>query len=213
MYEAMRTRAPDSTKLAGASVTVLVLAVAAYGLSTGLGVRIVKAITPPMVVVSLPDVVETPEPVETFVETNDLTLPVPVPVTPRNIFTTDDDPPIRIAPGPDVVGPVGPVIRVGPVTPPIAPTRPKLLTQEKPPYPMQDLRARNEGVTGIEVCVDPNGRVTNASLASSSGHDRLDAAAVKWVRAARFEPGTINGAPSAVCGHVVEYQWTVNYQR
>jgi acyl-CoA synthetase (AMP-forming)/AMP-acid ligase II len=55
MYEAMRTHAPDSTKIAGASVTGVVLAVAAYGLSTGLGVRIVKAITPPMVVVNLPD--------------------------------------------------------------------------------------------------------------------------------------------------------------
>jgi periplasmic protein TonB len=207
MYEAMRTHAPDSTKIAGASVTGLVLAVAAYGLSTGLGVRIVKAIAPPMVVVNLPDAAARPEPVDKFVEHNNATLPVPPPVTSRDTFTTDDDPPIKVGPGPDVIGPVRPGAGVGPVGPRIAPTAPKLLRAEQPPYPSADVRGRNEGVSGLELCVDAKGRVTTARLTSSSGHARLDAAAVQWVRSARFSPATIDGAPQAVCGHAIDYEW------
>ncbi len=84
---------------------------------------------------------------------------------------------------------------------------PKLRSPEKPPYPATEVRARTEGDTSLGLCIDARGRVTSASLVTSSGHPRLDEAALKWVRTARFSPGTLNGAAQAVCGHTVVYEW------
>jgi protein TonB len=94
----------------------------------------------------------------------------------------------------------------------VAPARtvriaPKLRSMEKPPYPASEIRRRSEGSTGLKLCVDAHGRVTSASLASSSGHPRLDEEALKWVKSARFSPGTVDGAPQTVCAHTVVYEW------
>ena len=41
-------------------------------------------------------------------------------------------------------------------------------------------------------------------------HKSLDQAALKWVRDAKFTPAKVDGAPQAVCGHTVDYEWTLN---
>src|SRR5690606_34198386 len=114
---------------------------------------------------------------------------------------------------PVIVVPPEPPITVRPATPAriatAGPSRtgPKLRSTEKPPYPAPDIRARNDGHTGLEACVSASGRVTSATLDQSSRHSRLDAAALKWIRTARFTPGAINGAPQSMCGHSVVYEW------
>ena len=45
----------------------------------------------------------------------------------------------------------------------------------------------------VRVLISPEGRVMDASVQRSSGHQRLDDAALKAVRAARFKPYTENG--------------------
>ena len=90
---------------------------------------------------------------------------------------------------------------------------PKLRSLEKPPYPPDAIRGRHEGNTSIGLCVDARGRVTSASLVGSSGHPRLDEAALKWVKNARFSPGTVDGAAQAVCGHSVVYEWRLEDAR
>jgi protein TonB len=86
-------------------------------------------------------------------------------------------------------------------------------TTEKPPYPAPDIREGNEGITGLLVCVGANGRVSSAALDYSSGHSRLDEAAMKWIRGVRFAPGAIDGAAQAMCGHKVAYEWTLKGER
>jgi protein TonB len=90
---------------------------------------------------------------------------------------------------------------------------PKLRSQEKPPYPSEAIRGRHEGNTGIGLCIDARGRVTSANLVKSSGYPRLDEAALKWVKDARFSPGTVDGAAQAVCGHTVVYEWRLEDAR
>lgn len=56
-------------------------------------------------------------------------------------------------------------------------------------YPSRALNQQREGTTGFRVTVGPDGRVTDCSVTSSSGHADLDAATCANVkRRARFEP-------------------------
>jgi protein TonB len=86
-------------------------------------------------------------------------------------------------------------------------TPPRLIVANKPPYPSQSLRAQEEGTTHLEVCVTAQGRVQSVTIAGNSGHPRLDEAAARWMRNARFKPGLVAGVPQAMCGHDVYYQW------
>jgi protein TonB len=74
---------------------------------------------------------------------------------------------------------------------------------------MSARRAQQQGTSTLDVCVDARGRVSSATLASSSGHATLDNAALKWVRTARFTPGNLDGIAQSVCGHQVVYEWNL----
>ena len=117
-----------------------------------------------------------------------------------------------------ITGTAGDETRIGETAAAVTPAKtariaPKLRSMEKPPYPIIERRARNEGTTTLQLCIDARGRVTSLSLAKSSGHLRLDEAAMKWVKEARFSPGTVDGAPQAVCGHTVVYEWRLEDAR
>jgi protein TonB len=209
MYEAVRQRAPNSTQVAGAATTVLVTMLAGYALSNGLGARFVEAVTPEAFFTIVPPTEDAPEPVERQPLETDVPLTVPKPDWIPDKFVVDDDtlivtkgPESTIDPRP-VIGPTAKTVR----------RSPKLRPGDKPPYPAPSVRAQEQGVTGLQVCVDARGRVTSASLASTSGHVRLDNAALKWVRDARFTPGSADGAAQAMCGHNVFYEWKLEDAR
>lgn len=88
-------------------------------------------------------------------------------------------------------------------------TAPKLRAGDKPAYPSASLRANEQGTTGLDVCVNAQGRVTSVSVVKSSGFARLDDAAAKWLRGERFTPGTVGGVAQSVCGHSVTYEWNL----
>jgi protein TonB len=209
MYEAVRQRAPNSTQVAGAATTVLVTMLAGYALSNGLGARFVEVFQPPVVLASLPAIPEEQDPVERTPLDTTTVLTVPEPDWRPDVFETDDAA-IIVKKGPEtiidprpVIGPTAKTVRISP----------KLRPGDKPPYPAPSVRAQEQGVTGLQVCVDARGRVTSASLASTSGHVRLDEAALKWVRDARFTPGSVDGAAQAMCGHGVFYEWKLEDAR
>ncbi len=210
MYEAVRQRAPNSSQIAGAATTVLVTMLAGYALSNGLGARLVEVFDPPMVVASLPPVPEKQDPVERTPLDTTAPLTVPEPDWIPEKFVYDDTtlvvtkaPETGVDPRPPVVGPTAKAVRLSP----------KLRPGDKPLYPAASVRAQEQGVTGLQVCIDARGRVTSASLASTSGHVRLDEAALKWVRDARFKPGSVDGAAQAMCGHNVFYEWKLEDAR
>jgi protein TonB len=212
MYEVVSRRARRLTQVAGLSVSVLATVLAGYLLMNGLG-GFVEAFTPEKM--TLTTVAKAPEseppPPPRFEDTFKTdTVSSNTPPVPDEKFFYDEDPPIPATDG-EVSRGGNPQAVVAPPKP--VRIAPKLRTEEKPPYPAIELRAGNEGMTALELCVDARGRVTTASLMHSSGHPRLDDAALKWVKAARFTPGTLNGAPQAVCGHTVIYEWRLEDAR
>jgi protein TonB len=68
-------------------------------------------------------------------------------------------------------------------------------------YPPASARLEEEGATTLRVCVSAAGRLTGAPrIETSSGHARLDAAAVAWAREAlAFRPATRDGVPVEAC--------------
>ncbi len=213
MYGAMREHAPSSTRLAGMVTTVAVTAGAAWALAMGFGHYIAKPPMEPILFSVLPDetVDVLPEPDRQLDVTSDQDFALLAPVRDIPIFIAED-PPVRGSGEPPLRPPGPPATDAAPAPRPRAAVRvgAKLLPGAPPPYPAADIRRSNEGVSSLEVCLDARGRVTSASLAKSSGHSSLDQAALKWVRDAKFSPAKVDGAPQAVCGHAVDYEWTLN---
>ncbi|HEY6459665.1 MAG TPA: TonB family protein, partial [Polyangiaceae bacterium] len=71
---------------------------------------------------------------------------------------------------------------------------PVLRSRAEATYPPDALRARVEGVVGLEVVVDEAGQVADAHVTAPAGHG-FDEAALDAVRRFRFEPARKNGAP------------------
>lgn len=89
---------------------------------------------------------------------------------------------------------------------PVAPAAPKTLPSSAvaylvKPVPVYPRASRDLGETGtvlLRVLVDEQGRPREVELSKSSGHPRLDRAAVQAMRAARFQPHIEDGQPRMV---------------
>jgi protein TonB len=214
MYGAMREHAPSSTRLAGVITAAAVTAGMAGLLALGVGHAIAKPALEPILFSVLPDEPREvlPEPDRQLDIASDETLTLVSPDRDILVFVVEADPPLRGSPDPEPRKPPGTDIGAGTGPAPRAVVKigAKLLPGTPPPYPTSEVRRGNEGVSSLQVCLDVRGRVTSASLAKSSGHKSLDDAALKWVRDAKFSPATLDGAAQAVCGHSVDYEWTLN---
>jgi len=210
----MRERASSSTRFAGAITAGVATTALALAVVIGMGGQIAQAMEEKLIFTVIPDAAPIPpEPLandKQFEMTSDV-APAPEPPLVDVPLFEGDDPPVTIivTPGPRTE------IDPGPVEAKVAPPRAlvrvgaKLLPAAPPPYPAADVRKGNEGISRLEVCLDARGGVTSASLSRSSGHASLDQAALKWVREAKFAPAKTDGAPQAVCGHSVDYEWSL----
>lgn len=213
MYEAVRQRPSGPSKVAGLSAAVVITAGVAYALMTGLAQDIVKTIEThtELAIIQAPPKPEPPKPKKIVKIEKPTEVPTPPPLieTPPEIIP--DTPPTIVAePAPPVAdpGPPAPVEAAGNNEVP-----PKLRSSDKPTYPSASARAQEQGTTGLQVCVNTSGRVTSASVAQSSGHPRLDDAALVWIKTAKFAPGSVGGVPRDMCGHEVFYQWNLEEAR
>jgi len=67
-------------------------------------------------------------------------------------------------------------------------------THTTPPYPVPARTAGHQGIVTLQITVGPNGEVTNATVARSSGFSELDQAAVTWVMAHwKYKPAVQGG--------------------
>jgi protein TonB len=68
-------------------------------------------------------------------------------------------------------------------------------------YPAASLALEEQGIAVVRVCVDAAGRIDGVpTVQSSSGHRRLDVAAVRWARESlRFTPATLDGLAVVAC--------------
>jgi len=125
--------------------------------------------------------------------------PVPAPAP----FVAPPPPVVELPPEPPVV--LVPPAPPAPPTPPAPPPPPKIIPASavqylEPPqisYPRQSRRLGEEGQVMVRVYIDEAGMPRQVHVEQSSGHARLDEAAVAGVRKARFKPYTENGRPVA----------------
>ncbi|WP_157216679.1 energy transducer TonB [Flavisphingomonas formosensis] len=120
--------------------------------------------------------------------------PAPPPVT-----VTDTPPPPRaviVAPA----APPQPAVPAGPVD--AGDLASKMIAGDPPRYPIESRRKHEQGTVWLTVLVGLDGRVSDISVARSSGSSRLDEAALAAVKRWRWSPTMRNGAPVMVRGTV-----------
>ena len=81
----------------------------------------------------------------------------------------------------------------------------KATSLPKPAYPPAARAVRAQGAVTVQVLVDEEGNVANASAVS--GHPLLRASAVQAARAAKFSPTKLSGRPVKVSG-ILTYNFT-----
>ena len=149
-----------------------------------------------------------PPPIKTWVIPPDIEKPPLPPPTPPVI---ERPPPLNapITPDVDIVPPPGPrEVITEPVSPPTIPYETPVLriteipargiesTQTGPTYPAISRRLREQGSVRLRLTIGTEGHVIDASVVSSSGFQRLDEAAMRWVRRNwRYEPAMRGNMP------------------
>jgi periplasmic protein TonB len=126
----------------------------------------------------------------------DLAKPPPPFVPPPEINITTDAPSTNAITTQSVV----PTPPPPPAPPQPAPTQLTAITRTHtlPPYPDLSRKLNEQGSVVLEVTIDTSGNCTDATVQTSSGSQRLDDAAVAWVKAKwRWNPPTQNGQPSS----------------
>ena len=78
---------------------------------------------------------------------------------------------------------------------------PKELRQPSVQYPPASQDNGDEGTVTLLLAVQTDGSISDIRIARSSGYQRLDAAAVRSLRQAKFQPATCHGKPIAVRIH------------
>ena len=135
-----------------------------------------------------PDELPEPEPEPVPPQQEPVPEPVPETVSEPDPPATPMPEPTPTLPEPDVAA--APDDSDGVADVPPAPRRPI-----KPEYPLQARQEQWEGDVTCAVHISPHGRVLEADIVQGSGHEVLDAAALKAVRAARFSPALRRGRP------------------
>ena len=78
---------------------------------------------------------------------------------------------------------------------------PKELRRPSVQYPPASQNEGEEGTVTLLLAVQTDGSISDIRIARSSGYQRLDAAAVRSLRQAKFQPATCHGKPIAVRIH------------
>lgn len=215
MYYATK-RNNTKTRLVGVAGVVFAISGAGYAIANGFGLIENKApVETEVVIIEELDKVEDEPPPPPPV---DVDLPPPPPQVILPDFVFDTPPPQENAvqqvqavrnPAPP---PAAPAAKPAPPPPPTLKEKPKPGKRfKKPDYPSAAARRGEAGETKLAVCVDKDGRISNARVVQSSGSETLDDAAVKGLNNNRFDPaiGT-DGKPIGMCDpnpYVFTYVW------
>lgn len=72
----------------------------------------------------------------------------------------------------------------------------------KPRYPRASIRLKQEGTVTMAFNIDAQGQVVDGSVEQSSGHERLDNAALEAIMRCSFTPETLGGEPQPAVAQV-----------
>jgi len=201
---------PPTRRLGGITFVVVLHAVVVYALVTGLGRQAVEVLRAPLET-KIIDELKAPPP--------DAPPPPPPKVAPPPTpYIPPPDVVIRTAPAP--TNAITAVTTVKPVEapPPVAKAEPAPAVHvapvlaaancRKPEYPPISARNEEEGTTQLLLLVDVDGHVAEGKVEQSSGHKRLDDAALSAFSLCHFPPGTVDGKPEQAWGRI-KYVWKV----
>jgi protein TonB len=112
---------------------------------------------------------------------SEITVEVPQDV-PRNPITLPQPPP-----QPKPPEQIATIEKPPPIT--FSPARALFATHTTPDYPPLSRRLGEQGTLRLKLSITPQGAVADAMVVNSSGHPRLDEAAVDWVKTHwRYQP-------------------------
>jgi len=173
----------NANHVIGIGLVVVLHVALVYALAAGLSKTAIAILKPPIDALIIEDrvVEELPPPPPPVVEK----LPPPfVPVPEFNITAT-----------PTTTQAITSVSRDVPTVPPQASGR----GNKQPEYPVSARRLRQQGTVVMLLTVDVSGRVVDAKVETSSGHQALDDAAIREaLRSWRYTPGTRSGVPTTM---------------
>jgi protein TonB len=192
-FRGSRARAAHTPqqRLFGVVFAVAMETAIVYALLVTLGYVEAPKIRPPMTVVNVapvPDNPEVPPPPQQIFEAPQVEVITPVVeltyVPPPSISAISVPPPLPVpATPPRVVQPPAPMV--------FTPARAIAASHTIPEYPFVSRRLREQGTLRLKLTVDDKGVVTEAVVVNSSGFERLDEAAVSWVKSHwRYVPAT-----------------------
>lgn len=204
-----RTAHTPQQRLFGIVFAVAMEGALVYALLVTLGYVEAPTLKPPITVVNVAPVPKGPEvpppPPQTFDPP-----PVVAPIPPVVVLTyAPPTPPTTISLPPALPVPSVPQV-VTPPTPPVTftPARAIKASHTIPEYPFVSRRLREQGTLRLKLTVDEKGLVTEAMVVNSSGFQRLDEAAVKWVKAQwRYTPAMQGTKPvPSTADAIVEFK-------
>lgn len=214
MYNYGAKRADAGTRAAGLTTSLVIIGGLAVAVATMKYVVPEKEEKGEVAIIEVEEVVEEPPPPPPPV---DLDLPPPPPMVIVPQFEFDVPPPpaaiTQVAPAvtkPAPAPPAPPAAKPAPPPPAVTIRKPPQIGRrfKEPEYPPGALRAKESGETRISVCVDAEGRMSNAKLVKSSGSQRLDDAAIKGINGNRMEPAVgTDGKPIAMCNPPWEFTY------
>lgn len=184
-----------------------------WALQTGLLRRAVELVIPVQVIADLIELPQPqvepvppqPQPVpkrEPVVRPQPRPEPQPLPVVQADPAPSDNAP-VVLAEPPVTPAPAEPIPQNAPVSA-AAPTvqlpssTADYLNNPAPPYPPLSRRLGEQGRVVVRVLIDLDGKASKAEIRSSSGHERLDQAALQTVLKWRYVPGKRAGVPEAM---------------
>lgn len=209
----MQRRTLSPRKLAAISGAVVFEAAAIYAIATGLtfnGVRLIPHIVQA-------EIIRTPPPkVQPIVQPPpELVKPSVASVPPPEIQIQTQQPPPQISVAKMPPNPVvPPPVQTASVPAPPAPPKPQGISAPvsiggshscENEYPPTAVRLNQEGTTSIKFTVNTDGSVSDVHVVGPSGHDTLDAAAIRCASSWRYKPALENGQPVAA-------PWTTDVQ-
>ncbi len=208
----------SGNRIAAFVIVALIHVAVGYALVSGLAYEAAKQIVKKVTTVDIKEEVKKEEPPPPPPK-KDVAPPPPVaPPVRINVATTP--PQIQTVTTPPPPAPVVPII--APPAPVAAPPPPRVQPKGAVPkgnpgswattndYPARALREEREGTTGFRVTVGPDGRVTDCSITSSSGHSDLDDAACANIRRrARFNPATDGEGQPTTGSYSNRVRWVI----
>lgn len=154
---------------------------------------------------------------EVVVETPPVVIPPPViqienrpPTITAVVMENPPPPPPVQTPAVVAEGPPAPAPARAPVAVSGGDLSASMIEAIPPRYPYESRRLKEQGTVVLDVLLGTDGRVSSIGVRTSSGHPRLDKAALEAVRRWRWSPTVREGQPVPVRG-LVEIPFTLTH--